>query len=665
MNKFPVDALDKSRVLLTETLPFDTPLLFSNRALYRFDRQLRAGKLSPPPLIRAVYAPQMGAATRPYAYPITKSLGSTRELAIVHPAVQRRFVDFYADFGDYIIFLCSKSTFSLRAPARVASAFYERDFLDLEAGGLSDPVVEEEKGGFALQERSASSYFVYRSCSLLHKFYESDEFLELEKRFAVCLKFDVSRCFESVYTHTISWAVKSKGFAKATKNFDGFDSTFDRLMMHSSDDETTGIVVGPEASRIFAEIIFQAIDESIRRRLQERNRTPNVDYCIKRYIDDFFVFADSPAICREIMKVAEEELKVFKLRVNGEKTSESFAPFTSPQSISKPRIRALLAREFESMVNSDALSQSGSAGAAIFRGGSKWAGSSQVLSDIKCEVKVTGAPYHGTVVYALVIIRSQLARALGKSSRAQLQGEGGAAVAFMMRMLDVAFFLYAMDMRSRPTHLVCQISSICRRAARAIGREASEIIDKRLVDEIVSAIYRHRSRQPDSFIGIDDLLVLLRYVDPSFEVPEDRLAHCFGISLDAPGVPAVTGGTLGYFEIVSLLYFLGDLGCYSRLRARVLADISAKFDADERPSSSAELALLFADALACPHVPGRLKENLVQRMAGAVFGSQLAPAEVSEVVNFCADRLYFVGWRGALNLEYALQKKELRTPYGE
>lgn len=665
MPKFQVDALDRYRVLLTETLPYDTPLFFSNRALYRLHRRLEKGRIQIPKLIERIYFPASQGATQPYEYSIAKSVGSVRVLAIVHPAVQRRFVSFYEDFGDYIAFLCSRSSFSLRAPSRIASAYYERDFIDPEATQFSDPTVEEEKTAAEFQERSAASYFVYRRYSLLHKFFESDEFLEHEKRFAILLRFDISKCFESIYTHTISWAIKSKEFSNNTKNNDGFDSTFDELMRHSNYDETHGIVIGPESSRIFAEIIFQWIDESIRKRLAEEAKLVfKADYYVGRYIDDFFVFANSPDVCRTVFRLAEEELRKFKLYVNQEKTSQTPVPFTSPQSIAKEKLKAILAREFESTVEPQSLRDQPAAPTSIFKKYSGAPSSAKLISEIKCEVKSAGAAYYGTVAYVLGIIRSQLARVFRRRLRSRLKPEATEAVSYIIRMLDVSFFLYAMDMRVRPTYLVCQIACICKRAAHSLGTDALDIVVKKLLDETVEAIYRQRSRQSRSYVELDDLLMLLRYISPTFEIPEDRLASCFGMNIgDVAGI--ITPAPLGYFELASLLYFIGPSKSYDRLRAEILLQISRKTDAVERPSTHSELVLLFADALACPNIPATSKEALVQKMSNSVFAKASSANEVKEIIDFCTTYLHFLDWEGAPSLEYVLQKKELRTPYGE
>ncbi|MFN8135210.1 MAG: hypothetical protein U0Z17_08290 [Bacteroidales bacterium] len=53
-----------------------------------------------------------------------------------------------------------------------------------------------------------------------------------------------------------------------------------------------GIVVGPEISRIFAEIILQNVDINVLNILEKEGRKYEVDYEARRYVDDYFIFSN-------------------------------------------------------------------------------------------------------------------------------------------------------------------------------------------------------------------------------------------------------------------------------------------------------------------------------------------------------------------------------------
>ena len=55
--------------------------------------------------------------------------------------------------------------------------------------------------------------------------------------------------------------------------------------------ETNGIIIGPEFSRIFAELILQSVDRIVEQKLvSKHNLKHKVDYEIFRYVDDYFIF---------------------------------------------------------------------------------------------------------------------------------------------------------------------------------------------------------------------------------------------------------------------------------------------------------------------------------------------------------------------------------------
>ena len=61
-------------------------------------------------------------------------------------------------------------------------------------------------------------------------------------------------------------------------------------MQSSNWRETHGIPIGSEFSRIFAEIIFQRIDNNIMQEINKRfEQHKFIDYRIYRYVDDFFI----------------------------------------------------------------------------------------------------------------------------------------------------------------------------------------------------------------------------------------------------------------------------------------------------------------------------------------------------------------------------------------
>ncbi|GHV86478.1 hypothetical protein AGMMS50230_20860 [Spirochaetia bacterium] len=140
------------------------------------------------------------------------------------------------------------------------------------------------------------------------------------------LKLDIANCYNSIYTHSVSWAVCGKDIAKkylltkepksAQKIYELADA-LDEFMRYQKNNETNGIVVGPFTSRIFSEIILAAIDH----KLSERG------YVFRRYVDDYKFYFRTEAQAQESVPNIEKILNEFNLNLNIAKTEITRYPF--------------------------------------------------------------------------------------------------------------------------------------------------------------------------------------------------------------------------------------------------------------------------------------------------------------------------------------------------
>lgn len=126
------------------------------------------------------------------------------------------------------------------------------------------------------------------------------------------LKTDISRYYESIYTHSIPWALHTKPVAKANRKNTLTGNVLDRLSRNLQDGQTKGIPTGQDASLIISEIIGSAMDELI---MQDVN-------CINafRYVDDYYLFFDSRDEAQKALSKVREILREFELQINEEKT---------------------------------------------------------------------------------------------------------------------------------------------------------------------------------------------------------------------------------------------------------------------------------------------------------------------------------------------------------
>ena len=162
---------------------------------------------------------------------------------------------------------------------------------------------------------------------------------------------DVSKCFDSLYTHSITWALKDKAIAKKNASSKSFGNDFDNLMQHMNFNETNGICIGPEVSRIFSELILSRVDLNIEAYLMKHGLKNRVQYEYRRYVDDYLVFANDEKTLDKITKAISLELQEYKLFLNEQKIENYTRPFHTKKSVIiekiNKQIKELLEKIFE------------------------------------------------------------------------------------------------------------------------------------------------------------------------------------------------------------------------------------------------------------------------------------------------------------------------------
>ncbi len=185
----------KEGVLLSDILPYENPITFSNRQIFKFLKKNKINYDSEQnmitwkkkdrvlsELIRLLLGLPAGASsnasvqltkfrTVPFVYKISHKDDDYRALTVVHPRNQLAVMEFYDRYKDTILYYCGLSPFSIRKPVRVARFVYYRDRLHrvTNAGQDSPGVIEQ----IHKEYENIKSFFVYAKYSNIYKFYES------------------------------------------------------------------------------------------------------------------------------------------------------------------------------------------------------------------------------------------------------------------------------------------------------------------------------------------------------------------------------------------------------------------------------------------------------------------------------------------------------------
>ncbi len=130
-------------------------------------------------------------------------------------------------------------------------------------------------------------------------------------------KTDISRFYHSIYTHSIPWAFHGRSEAKTDRNIQSkktFFNKIDKIIRSSQDDQTIGIPVGPDVSRVFAETVCTAID------LRFQDRCDVGEYSMIRHVDDVWIGTNSHLDAERVLWRYREAIREYELDINEGKT---------------------------------------------------------------------------------------------------------------------------------------------------------------------------------------------------------------------------------------------------------------------------------------------------------------------------------------------------------
>ena len=132
---------------------------------------------------------------------------------------------------------------------------------------------------------------------------------------------DITDCYGSIYTHSISWALHGKNVAKARRD-DGtlLGNMIDKRIQAMRFGQTNGIPQGSLVMDFIAEIVLGYVDELLDAMLSTARIT---DYYILRYRDDYRIYVNDSSVGERILKELTIILSGLGMRLNSSKTQVS------------------------------------------------------------------------------------------------------------------------------------------------------------------------------------------------------------------------------------------------------------------------------------------------------------------------------------------------------
>lgn len=145
--------------------------------------------------------------------------------------------------------------------------------------------------------------------------------IELALEYEYFFQTDISDCYGSLYTHSISWALHSRTVAKYRRNDRRLlGNCIDKAVSDMSNGQTNGIPQGSVLMDFIAEIVLGYADTILSKKLQQ---LVNQDYRIIRFRDDYRVFVNNPKDGEKILKAISEIMFEIGMKLNPVKTMAS------------------------------------------------------------------------------------------------------------------------------------------------------------------------------------------------------------------------------------------------------------------------------------------------------------------------------------------------------
>ncbi|MFQ2133956.1 antiviral reverse transcriptase Drt3b [Aeromonas hydrophila] len=648
-----IDKKDKYRAILTDTCPFDAPIIFSNDGLYlnvRYAKEKEGTVLSA--IFRNILDPGSSPKkTRPFKYRIAKGTASTRQLSLIHPSSQISLCDIYGKFSQSITYLCSKSNYSIRSPKKICNTIYINKFKQEDK--LKGDAVQLSEG--ELFRRYVTSFYSYKGYSRIHRFFTSFDFIKQEKKFPCMGSLDISNCFNSIYTHSIAWAIKNKDFVKENVDFKcNFSAIIDVFMQRSNDNETNGIPIGSEFSRIFNEIILQRVDLNVECRLEHLYGIKNgEDYVIYRYVDDFIIFSMNVDVYNKIKMILADELSKFNLVLNQAKEKYYERPITTEQGRVSYNIIEYATKYFEpylKLFNNNVASTKDIP--TVTRDFINY-----FIQGIKSRC-VSNRDYIFSSSLLVSVLSKRLEQLIYQDQNIKKDDDfpryEQRFCEITSNILELMFFFHSISPSPTTSNKLSKSILILSIYMEEHHFKFSGLIKTRIMEDVKELSfgkkYEHDLKE---YVSLENLNIVLsvsnfgsRYALPT-RIFEQLLENDSDVS---------------YFTIISLLFYFKDKHKYSKIKEKLIDICFNKLAPNEKLSDLkyfSEKVHLFLDLISCPYVSDVHKLKLLD-LYREKYGAKQHLAQA--MLNVLKKKYWFVNWQD-IDLVQLIERRELHLPY--
>lgn len=384
-------------------------------------------------------------------------------------------------------------------------------------------------------------------------------------------------------------------------------------MQNLNYNETNGIVIGPEFSRIFAEILLQQIDYKVQQIL--KTQTPSLlhkrDYEIFRYIDDYFVFFNEDSNLEIILQTFRLQLNEFKLYFNNSKSVLLEKPIITGITRAKLQIADLLNNKLSFPITEKEVNGDDEDSSKIELQYSFYVSSNKLITRFKIIIKETEISYDDILNYTLACIDRKVQKLITNYSKIEGKTNYESKVTqAVLEILDFTFFLYSVSPKVNTTIKLCMVLSKIIKFMKLkvnFNNDNRHLVFKKIYDDIFLVLKKYKSADHTQVETLY-LLIALKELGREYRIDETVICHHFGINLKNRQCM----NHLNYFSIVVLLFYVENKTRYVKIKSILKTHILEKFESIyvENRGKTTELTLLFMDLIVCPYLDRNFKNKL-------------------------------------------------------
>lgn len=272
-------------------------------------------------------------ATSPLKFNILKGTDSIRELNLVQPLSAMNIYFFVECYQKELLdILSNNACFSLRYHRKNSDLFYRR-----KSKKIVDyfKKISQKVDRAILQQTGA--YFKIHKFNSVSSFTNSRLWQQCNFKYRNFSKIDYKSCFDSIYTHAYKWCIEKDTVDSKEASNANLHIVIDRVLQNINGRSSNGLIVGPEFSRMIAEVLLQEIDVEVKHNLAAQGLNAGTDYRVFRYVDDIYIFSHTQAHTDLIIKTIERAAQKYLLKFNEFKYLKAYTPVVLSSWLGKAR----------------------------------------------------------------------------------------------------------------------------------------------------------------------------------------------------------------------------------------------------------------------------------------------------------------------------------------